>query len=71
MANQISHLTTNKPIRIRVKKVKLELVASASTVWMELLKVFQIYGGHLVKSRTNVVSIFKETKLFHNIIENY
>ena len=38
---------------------------------MELLKVFQIYGGHLVKFRTNVVSIFKETKLFHNIIENY
>ena len=38
---------------------------------MELLKVFQIYGGHLVKFRTNVVSIFKETKLFHNVIENY
>ena len=44
LANQIAHLTTHKPVKIHVIKIKVKLkfVAQASTVWMKWFQLWML-----------------------------
>ena len=57
LANQIAHLTTHKPVKIHVIKIKVKLkfVAQASTVWMKWFQLWMLVN--LTEKEGNVQNI--------------
>ena len=57
LANQIAHLTTHKPVKIHVIKIKVKLkfVAQASTVWMKWFQLWILVN--LTEKEGNVQNI--------------